>query len=201
MDRDEAEEALALIRRVVNRVHDETILQNRGTVLVVTGVLGLLACSITQYLASAHLYGGIPYAITWGIYLALGLVVNLGVRTRLGGTMTYVERHVWGTGVTFYVATIALVALDCWFLDPARALQLIPAHAAVMAGVVFALMALIDLRFYFCTAALFLTAAALAFWPDYGFAVLGGVWFLCQGVPGVVYLRERKPAGAQTEVL
>lgn len=41
MNRAEAEEALTLIRRVVNRVHDETVVQNWGTVMVVVGCMEL----------------------------------------------------------------------------------------------------------------------------------------------------------------
>ena len=43
MTTDEAQEALSLIRRVVNKVHDDTIAQNWGAVMMVTAVLDLVA--------------------------------------------------------------------------------------------------------------------------------------------------------------
>ena len=120
MNRTEAEEALTLIRRVVNRVHDETIVQNWGTVMVVVGSMDLVAFGITQFLASSAVHRIAPYLIVWAIYLALGLAVNLRVRIRMGGSMSYVERHIWGNGLTYYAACIAIVAIDCWSLGSAK---------------------------------------------------------------------------------
>src|SRR5437867_3192426 len=173
MNRAEAEEALALIRRVVNQVHDETILQNRGRVMIVVGVLDLIAFALMQFLVARGIYRLLPYAVLWGIYLILALAANLSVRTKLGGTMTYVERHVWGNGLTFYTASFAIVGLDCWFMKPTQALAVMPAHLAVIGAVSFAFMSLLDTRFFLYTGAFFATAAILGLWPDWGFAVLG----------------------------
>lgn len=204
MNRAEAEEALTLIRRVVNRVHDETVVQNWGTVMVVVGCMDLVAFGITQFLASSAVHRIAPYLIVWAIYLAVGLAVNLRVRTRMGGSMSYVERHIWGNGLTYYAACIAIVAIDCWSLEPARALALIPAHAAIIGAISFSFMALIDTRFFVCTAVHLAVGVMLAFWSDYGFAVLGLAWFVCLTVPGVHYIRERRrlmSGGQQTEIV
>jgi hypothetical protein len=204
MDRAEAEEALALIRRVVNQVHDDTILQNRGKVMVIVAILDLIIFAITQYLATAAVYRLLPYAVAWGIYLVLALAANLSARTQMGGTMTYVERHVWGNGLTFYTASFAIAALDCWFMKPAQALAVIPAHLAVIGAVSFAFMTLVDLRFFLYTAIFFAVAALLGLWPEYGFALLGIAWFFCLAIPGLQYTSERKrllAAGQKTEIV
>ena len=99
--------------------------------------MGLVACGITQFLASSAVHRLAPYLITWAIDLVLGLAVNLRVRTRMGGSMSYVERHIWGNGLTYYAACTAIVAMDCWSLEPARALALIPAHAAIIGAISF----------------------------------------------------------------
>src|SRR5262245_12561669 len=192
MNRVEAEEALSLIRQVVNRVHDETVLQNWGTVMVVMGILDLLVFVATDLLARSGVWRWLPYLAIWSVYLALGLAVTLGVRKRRGGTMTYVERHIWGNGLTYYFACFAMVGLDCALLEPDRALALIPAHIAVVGAVSFAFMALIDNRFFLYTAVFFAATVALGLWPAGGFAFLGAVWFLCLVIPGIQYLRERK---------
>lgn len=203
MDRNEAEEALALIRQVVSRVHDETILHNRGIVMVVMGFLDLAVFAVTQLLAGNRVHALLPYAAVWGVYVLIGLAVNLSVRPRAGGTMTYVERHVWGNGLTFYTAGFALAALDCWFLPPAQALRIIPAHTAVVGAIAFAFMTLLDRRFFLYTGVFFAVAGLLAFWPDYGFALLGLTWCVCLVVPGSQYMRARKKmlaAGGAAEI-
>src|SRR5205807_328791 len=55
-----------LFRRVVNQVHNETILQNWGRQMVITGILKLMALSITQYMVSAGIYRWVPYGVLWG---------------------------------------------------------------------------------------------------------------------------------------
>jgi hypothetical protein len=204
MNRAEAEEALALIRRVVNQVHDDTVLQNRGKVMVTMAVLDLITFGITQYLVSARIFHWFAYALVWGIYLILGLAANLSARMQMSGTMTYVERHVWGNGLTFYTASFAIAGLDLWFMNVHQALAVMPAHLAVIGAVSFAFMSLLANRYFLYTAAFFGIAGLLALWPDYGFAVLGVTWLVCLGIPGLQYTRERSrllATGRYTEIV
>ncbi len=191
MQREEAQEALDLIREVVSKVHDETVLQNWGAVMIITGVLDLLAFGATQVLVDQGARTLPPYVLTWGIYLVASLGLNLAIRRRMGGSMTYVERHIWGNGVTFYVSAFCITAVNLSSLAVEDALVVIPAHLAVVGAVSFSFMALLDCRFFLYTALFFLVAGLLALWPAWGFAVLGVTWLVCLGIPGLQYLRAR----------
>ncbi len=198
MTTDEAQEALSLIRRVVNKVHDDTIAQNWGAVMIVTAILDLIAFGTTEVLIDRGVRTIAPFAVTWVVYTALALAANLAVRQKMGGTMTYVERHIWANGLTFYSAAFALVGIDLYALDVERAIELIPAHISVVGAVSFAFMALIDARFFIYTIVFFATAALLGVWTEHGFAVQGVVWFFCLGIPGVQYWRARRRATVET---
>ena len=192
MERREAEEALALVRQVVSKVHDETVLQNWGKVMVIMGLLNLLAWGATQAMLLSGVWRPLPYVILWVAYLLLGLIANLKVRKRMGGTNTYVERHVWGNGLTFYCACLVLVLLDFRFFDPSQAVLVIPAQVAVVGAVSFAFMALVDARYFIYTGVFLVVALLLGWWPDYGYGVMGVVWLGSLTIPGCQYIAERR---------
>ena len=204
MDRQEAEEALTLVRQVVNNIHDIAILQNWGRVMVIMATLDILAFGLTQVFWSRGVHALLPYSLVWGIYLLLALLANLTVRQRLGGTNTYVERHIWANGLTFYLASFAVIGIDFCFFAPSEAMAVIPAHVAVTGAISFTFVALLDPRFLMCTAIFFAVAALVSWWSTYGFLVLGVAWFLCLAVPGLHYVAEKKrllASGSYTETL
>ena len=57
-------------------------------------------------------------------------------------------------------------------------------------------MALLHPSYYIQTAVFFATAALLGLWPDYGFGVLGAVWFVSLLLPGLRCITERKRLAA-----
>lgn len=190
MNREQAQQALSLIRDVVGKVHDETVLQRWGIVMVFVAVLNVISLLLTELFILQKLYSPWPYVLLWGLYLVLKLSVCLLVRRQMGGTMTYVEKHIWGNGMTFVTASFGMVILDLTQLPLTQALTVLPAHLAVISAVSFAIIALIHTRFFIVTGVFLLTAAGLGLWPAYGFAVLGIMWFLGLLLPGLLFMRE-----------
>lgn len=200
MDRTEAEKSLRLIQEVVNRVHDVSVIQNWGGVMIVMGVLDLLAFGATAWFAAAGIHTPGPYAAAWGTYLGLALVANLKVRQRMGGTATYVERHIWGNGLTYYASAFSMAVIDVSFFEPTEALRVMPAHLAIVSGVSFAFLALLDFKFFIATLVFFLVAGLVVLWPQHGFWLLGVVWCLCLVVPGIRFSNERRRLQARGEL-
>jgi len=194
MTREEAQNALTIIQQVVNKVHDNAILQHWSFVMLSVSVFHLMALLATQYFVSAKVFSIWPYIIVWGLYLVVNLTFNLVARQKMGGSMTYVERHIWGNGITYVIASIFIVCLDLHMLPLETAIRVLPSHYAVISGVSFAIVALIDARFFISTGTFMVAAGIVGVWPDYGYAILGVVWFLTLSVPGVILRRERKRA-------
>ncbi|HAA55723.1 MAG TPA: hypothetical protein DCE42_13250 [Myxococcales bacterium] len=192
MQKEDAQEALQLIRQIVGKVHDDTILQQWGVVMIAVAILNVIALFLTQYFILQKNFSPWPYITIWSLYLGIKLLINLWSRRQMGGTMTYVEKHIWGNGITYVLASFGILMLDLMTLPLDLALKVIPAHQAIISAVSFAIISLINTRFFLNTAIFFLTAALVGIWPTYGYAILGIMWFFGLLIPGILFYRERK---------
>jgi hypothetical protein len=198
MERNDATEALALLRRVVDRARDDSALQNWGTIWklhALTNGGGFLA---THVMLRQGLADWRPYAWMWTGVVALNIGLVCVLRRR-AGTRSFVDRMIWATWSTFIAAVILLAILNqmlglvVGFLAPV---------VAVMASMGFCTMGAIIGRGWYFPAALFAAASVVMALPALRpsqFVVLGALWGACQFVAGVILDRAKRRALAAHE--
>lgn len=204
MNREEAAEALQLIRRVVSQARDDSALQNWGLIWVLhafTNGGGFLG---THWLfLQGHREPG-PYVLLWGAIIPLNLISIFWLqRGEAAGVRSFIERQVWSIWTTC-MAGLVLVALINWLMG--LEMLFTPPVGCVLIAMAFSVMgALMGRGWYLAAAVYTLGALVLARVPQLGFAVLGGLWFVTQLAGGLVLVRARRrrlaSGGAQVRLV
>jgi hypothetical protein len=190
VDREEAAQALAVLRNVVSQARDDTALQNWGVIWIVHGVLNGGGFIGTHFLLAAGYTDPPPFVAMWGVLIALDLVATFVLKKRRAGVRTFVETQLWTIWTTFIGAVSLLAILNhlmglaTFFLGPV---------IGVLGAVGFASMgSLMGRHWYAGTAALVVTALLMAAFHQVQFLILGGAWMVAQVVGGVLLDRERR---------
>jgi len=202
MKKEDAEEALAMIRQVISRTRDDTVLENWGLVWILHGITNAIAFAGTNVL---YLRGttSVPiYFAFWGVILVVNLGLIFFLRKPTGGVITFVEKQIWATWMTFVVASFLVAAVNHLLGRPAFYLGPI---LAVLSAVAFASMGHLMSRVFYWFAGLHAaTAIAMALAPRWQFFALGAAWAVSLVVPGTKLHRDRlarlrgeKAGGAQ----
>jgi serine/threonine-protein kinase len=148
----------------------------------------LLLCVLTTWLWWRGITNPLWYLLLWGGGLMVWGAVFWRLRQR-GGPVLFIERqvaHVWGGAI---LATVGVFVVEILLRLPVLTLSPL---LAVIAGMTFLVKAgMLSGAFYVQAAAQFLTAVAMAVWPEYGILLFGVVTALCFFVPGLKYHRQR----------
>jgi len=191
MNREEADQALQLIRRVVSQARDDTALQNWGIIWMVHALTnggGFLGTHLL--LQQGHRSPG-PFVLLWSAVVPLNLLSILWLqRSEAAGVRSFIERQVWSIWTTC-MASMVLVALINWMLG--LDVLFMPPVACVLIAMAFSVMGAIMGRAWYVAAAVFaLAALGIARVPGQGFAVLAGLWGVTQLVGGLLLHRARR---------
>jgi hypothetical protein len=193
MKREEAEQALSMIRQVISRTRDDTVLENWGLVWIMHGVTNCIAFSGTNVLYLRGIESVPIYAGFWATILVLNLLLIVFVRKPTGGAVTFVEKQIWATWLTFVAASFLTAAVNHLLGQPAFYLGPI---LAILSAIAFATMGhLMSTRFYWFAALHAATAIVMAVVPRVQFFLLGGTWLVSLVTPGVQLHRERLARG------
>ncbi|MFP2926504.1 hypothetical protein ACLESO_15040 [Pyxidicoccus sp. 3LG] len=190
MNREEANQALDLIRRVVTQARDDSALQNWGLIWMLHAFVNAGGFAATQWLwTQGHRLPG-AYALVWAGVLTFNIVTIFVLkRGETAGTRSFIERQIWAIWTTF-IAGMVLVALINWLLGLDRLFM--PAVACVLFGTAFSMMGALMGRIWFLVAAAFgLAALGMTQAPDHAFILLGAVWFATQFGGGLALHRAR----------
>lgn len=191
MDRHEAIEALALLKRVVRQARDDSALNNWGVIWMLHAFTNAFAFVSTDVLVWRG-YGPPEIAAMWGAVVVLNVALALGLRKR-SGARTFVETQMWGIWLAF-IGAMPLLGL----LNALRGLERM-AYApmiGVLAAFAFSMMGMLMSRAFFGAAALFVaTAIAMALHPEVQYVILGVVWGAAQFAWGLaLHLAGRRGA-------
>ncbi len=191
MNREEADQALQLIRRVVSQARDDSTLQNWGVIWMVHALTnggGFLATHVL--FARGHRTPG-PFVLLWAPIIALNLLSIVWLQRReAAGVRSFIERQVWSIWTTC-MAGMVLVALINWMLG--LDVLFMPPVACVLIAMAFSVMGAIMGRAWYMAAAVFaLAALGIALVPGQGFAVLAGLWGVTQLLGGLLLYRARR---------
>ena len=197
MKREEATEALALLRRVVQEARDEAALQNWGRVWVAhaftNGGAFVATDVMLRRLGTASVW---PYVGFWSVVVALNFLVILVLKRGGGGVRTFIENQVWLIWTSF-IAAAALVCGLNWLMGPDRI------FAGVVLGILtaygFAMMGGVMGRRWFAWSALYAAGSvAMALLPAWQFTILGGLYGFSQLTGGIwLILEKRRRTGAR----
>jgi hypothetical protein len=191
MNREEANQALDLIRRVVSQAKDDSALQNWGVIWMLHSFVNGAAFAATNWLwTEGHRAPG-PYALLWAGVLAFNITsIFVLKRGQSAGARSFIERQIWAIWTTF-IAGMLLVAVLNWLLGLDRLFM--PAVACVLFSTAFAMMgALMGRVWYAVAAGLALAALGMTQVPDHAFGLLGAVWFATQFSGGFALHRARR---------
>ena len=202
MDREQAVEALQLLRRVVGQARDDTTLQNWGVIWMLHGFtngLGFVGTNILMWRGYTTPW---PYFMLWGVILPVNMTSIFLLKSRPAGAWTFFESMIWLIWTTFIGA--ALVATAANFLLGFQLVQLGPV-VAVLSAYAFALMGGMMGKRWFLGSALFaVVAVAMGAFPRFGFILLGLAWGAVQFVAGATLHGQRKrrlAAGTQPRLV
>lgn len=191
MNREEANQALELIRRVVTQARDDSALQNWGVIWMLHAFVNAASFAATNRLWTAGHRAPGPYALLWAGVLAFNIVsIFVLKRGQTAGARSFVERQIWAIWTTF-IAGMVLVSVLNWLLGLDRLFM--PAVACVLFGTAFSMMGALMGRVWYAVAVGFaLAALGMTQVPDHAFDLLGAVWFATQFGGGFALHRARR---------
>ena len=190
MDREEAAQALAVLRKVVSQTRDSTALQNYGVIWIIQGVANLAGFVGTHYLFGRGYEEPPPFVLLWGVIIAIDVAAVFFLKKERSGARTFVDTQLWTIWTTFIFAVCLtavlnhVMGLKAFFLGPV---------IGVLAAAAFASMgSLMGRRWYAGTVLFALTAVAMAVWHPWQFVILGVTWGLAQAGGGIALDRARR---------
>ncbi len=197
MERNEATEALALLRRVVDRARDDSALQNWGVIWILHAFTNGIGFVVTDVLLWNGVAARAAYAGMWAGILAVNFLTIFLFRRR-AGARSFVERMIFSIWTTFVAAIVLLAILNEMLGLPIGFLAPV---VAVFAAVGFSMMAAVLHPLWFVPAAAFAGASVvMALFPGWQFVLLGVLWFACQLAAGLVLerIKRRRLAAGDT---
>jgi eukaryotic-like serine/threonine-protein kinase len=177
-----------MLTRLLRPTHHAAVLENWGLVWMWHSLLVLMLCALTQWLKWQGVQSHVTYVLLWGVGLATWAYFFWQLRKR-EGPITFIERqvaHVWAAGVA---GSIALFLVE--MLLGLEVLKLSPV-LAVMAGMVFTIKAgTLSGSFHLAALLMYLTAGAMALFPQVDQLLFGTVSGFCFFIPGLKYYRQK----------
>jgi hypothetical protein len=198
MERNEAQEALALLRKVVDRARDDSALQNWGIIWMLHGFTNGGGFLATDVMLARGILDWRHYAAMWTAIVALDLGIVFALRRR-AGTRSFVDRAIWATWSAFIGAVILLAVLNQML---GLAVGFLAPVVALMAAMGFSTMGAVISRGWYGLAALFAVASLVMAVPaarSCQFLILGVLWGSSQFGAGVVLERAKRRALAANQ--
>ena len=190
MNRDEAADALLLLRKVVGRARDDTTLQNWGVIWMLHSVTNSGGFTGTQLLLWEGVTARWVYATFWSVILTINIGSIFLLKSKTAGARTFIETQIWTIWLSF-VAGVTLTGLVNW-LGGFEIFALGPV-IAILSAIAFAMMGGVMGRGWFGVAALFaVLAPVMALLPHWQFILLGAMWGVCQLVGGMHMHRQKR---------
>jgi hypothetical protein len=189
MNREEATEALALLRKVVSQARDDTTLQNWGAIWILHGITNGAGFTVTNLMLWKGYLEPWPYMALWACILTFNIGAIFLLKSRKAGARTFIENQIWAIWLTF-IAAVGLTALVN-HLRGFKVFTLGPI-VAVLSCFAFAMMGSVMGRRWFVASLVFaLSALAMTVAPDWQFIILGAVWGSCQLIAGILLHRAK----------
>jgi hypothetical protein len=196
MDREQAADALAMLRKVVAKTRDDTALQNWGLIWLCSAVSNGAGFYGTHVLLSRGRFEPWPYVALWSVVFLCNGAFIAAFRERPRGAPSFIDRLTFALWNVFILA-MALVAVINYVMG-LRTMLFMPAVACVLAAMTWAVMGAVMGRAWFVPAGLWaVMSLVLAALPQQQFALFAALWALTQGTGGALLHREKLRLRAQ----
>jgi serine/threonine-protein kinase len=180
-----------VVASLFRETHHAVVLEDWGLLWMWHSLVLFIACALTNAMHWYDLQQRWVYIVVWTVGLWVWAAVFWWLRRRIG-PVTFVERqiaHVWAASM---IAIALLFYIEIALEMPVLGLSPV---LALVAGIVFMVKAgILSGTFYFQAAAMFLTAFAMARFPDFAHLIFGAIAAICFFVPGLKYHRQRQRA-------
>jgi hypothetical protein len=193
VNREEATQALELLRSVVSQARDDTALQNWGVIWMVHAVTNGLAFSTTQILLWRSFQVRWPFIALWSLTLVVNIGLILLLKARRAGAKTFIENQIWSIWLSFIVAVMLTAVVND--LLGLKLLTLGPI-IGVLSAFGFSMMgAIMGRRWYLGTLIFGASSLVMAALPDFQCFILGGVWCVAQLIGGIWLETDKRKRG------
>jgi len=190
MDREQAEQALAIIRQVVENTRDDLVARNWGLIWMIHAFIILAAFASLGLVVERQRLPIYWYLPSLALAVAVNLAILLALVKREHGVRSYVEWQLHGIWLSF-IGFTALAAALIYLADASP--RLYCPLVAMTSGIAFAMMGVVFYRRYVIVAALFVPVMLVGpLIPDIQWLLLGLVWWVGLFVPGLAMHRERR---------
>jgi hypothetical protein len=190
MDREQAADALAMLRKVVAKTRDDTALQNWGLIWVCSAFSNGGGFYATHVLLSRGTYAPWPFVGVWAVVFLCNGIFIAALREKRVGAPSFIDRLTFSLWNVF-IAAMSLVAVINYLMG-IRVLLFMPAVACVLAAMTWAVMGAVMGRAWFVPAGIWAAMSlVMALLPGQQFALFAGLWALTQGVGGAMLHREK----------
>lgn len=192
MDKQQAEQALAIIRGVIENTREDLVAHNWGLIWMVHAFTNAAAFSAIGVFAERQGRSIVWYLVPLAIVAAVNLLIVLLLADRDRGVRSFIEWQLHGIWTTFIVFTLLVAGV--LHLSGASPTLFGPLIAAT-SGIGFAMMGVVFSPRFLALAAAFLLVAVLITLPvvaPVAWYVIAAVWWVAMFVPGVVLFRERR---------
>jgi serine/threonine-protein kinase len=184
-----------VMARWFRETHHATVLENWGLLWMWHSLALLIICLVTNWFQYRGITSPRPYVVLWTAGLGTWAAIFWALRRR-SGPVTFVERqiaHVWAASM---ISISLLFIIEIELRLPVLTLSPI---LALTSGLVFLVKAgILTGEFYVQSAALFVTALAMAWMQRVGIpldiSLFGVVSAACFFFPGLKYYRQRQRA-------
>src|SRR5262249_9560300 len=171
MDREQAEQALAIIRQVVENTRDDLVARNWGLIWMIHAFINLTAFAWVGLVVEQQRLPIYWYVPPLALAVGADLAVVLALVKREHGVRSYVEwqlHGIWSTFIGFTALATALVYVA------GASPRLYCPLVAMTSGIAFAMMAVVFYRRYWIVAALFVPVMLVGpLIPDTQWLLLG----------------------------
>lgn len=190
MDREEAEDALAMLRKLASKTRDDTALQNWGLIWMCSAVTNGTGFYSTHVLMTRGYFEPRPYVLLWSAVFLLNGLFIVFLKGKTEGAPSFIDRQtlaIWNT----FVLGMALTALVNYLLG-IQVMLFMPAVASILTAMTFSIMGSIMGKGWYMPALLWaLMAIVLALRPKEQFAIFAVIWALTQGTGGALLHRAK----------
>jgi hypothetical protein len=193
MEKEQAVQALSMLRKVVAQARDDTALQNWGIIWMCSAVSNGAGFFATHVLLSRGHWKPEPYVGVWAVVFALNFTFIATLKGKTAHARSFIERQLWSIWNTC-IAAMALAAVVNYLMG-LQIMLFMPAVASIVAAMTFSIMGALMGKWFYVPAAIWAAMAlAMSIVPHLQFALFAGLWALTQGTCGALLHRAKRRA-------
>lgn len=192
MDRQQAEQALDIIRGVIENTREDLIEQNWGLIWLIHAFTNAIAFACIGWLVESRSLSLFWYLVPLLVVAIVNGLIVASLADRDKGVRSHVEWQIHGIWVTFILVT--LVGALVLYLNQLPPTFFCP-FIAMTSAFGFAMTAVVFYRRFFAVAALFLVLAVVVSFAaiqSVQWYLLAAAWWVAMFIPGWVMFQEKK---------